>query len=71
MDNVWQGAGPGNSETAKAAVEEGKLLVEAGVIRFCDERKIDMALSTCGIWGLVSRSVRGSVLPELIKLVRA
>ena len=46
-------------------------MVEAGVIRFCDERKIDMALSTCVICGLVSRSVRGPVLPELIKLVRA
>ena len=46
-------------------------MVEAGAIKFCDERKIDMALSTCVICRLVSRSVRGPVLPELIKLFRA
>ena len=46
-------------------------MLEAGVIKFCDEHKIDMALSTCVTSRLVSRSVRGPVLPELIKLVRA
>ena len=57
--------------TAEAAVEEAKLLVEAAVIKFCDEHKIDMALSTCVICRLVSRFLRGPMLPELIKLFRA
>ena len=43
-------------------------MVEAGVIRFCDEHKIDMVLSTCVICRLVSRTVRDPVLPELIKM---
>ena len=60
-----------NSETAEAAVEEAKLLLEANVIKFCDEHKIDMAPSTCVTCRLVSRTVRGPVLPELIKLLKA
>ena len=45
-------------------------MLEAGVIRFCDEHKIDMVLSTCVTCRLVSRTVRGPVLPELIKLFK-
>ena len=61
----------GNSDTAEAAVEEAKLLMEADVIKFCDEHKIDMAPSTCVTCRLVSRTVRGPVLPELIKMLKA
>ena len=32
----------GNSDTAKAAVEEAKLLMKADVIKFCDEHKIHL-----------------------------
>ena len=46
-------------------------MLEAGVIKFCDEHKIDMALSTCVTCRLVSRTVRGPVLPELIKMFMA
>ena len=61
----------GTSETAEAAVEEAKLLLETGVIKFCDEHKIDMTPSACVTCRLVARTVRGPVLPELIKLLRA
>ena len=61
----------GNGDTAEAAVEEAKLLMEADVIKFCDEHKIDMAPSTCVTCRLVSRTVRGPVLPELIKMLKA
>ena len=46
-------------------------MLEAGVIKFCDEHKVDMAPSTCVTCRLVSRTVRGPVLPELIKLLKA
>ena len=46
-------------------------MLEAGVIKFCDEHKIDMAPSTCVTCRLVSRTVRGPVLPGLIKLFKA
>ena len=61
----------GDRETVAAAVEEAKLLFEAGVIKFCDEHKVDVAPSTCVTCRLVSRTVRGPVLPELIKLIKA
>ena len=61
----------GDSETAEAAVEEAKLLLEAGVIKFCDDHKVNIAPSTCVTCRLVSRTVRGPVLPELIKLIKA
>ena len=46
-------------------------MLEAGVIKFCDVHKIDMALSTCVTCRLVSRTVRGPVLPKLIELFKA
>ena len=61
----------GDSETAEAAVEEAKLLLEAGVIKFCDDHKVNIAPSTCVTCRLVARTVRGPVLPELIKLIKA
>ena len=47
------------------------LLLAAGVIKLCDEHKVDMAPSTCVTCRLVSRTVRGPVLPELIRLIKA
>ena len=61
----------GNSDTIEAAVEEAKLLLAAGVIKLCEEHTVDMAPSTCVTCRLVSRTVRGPVLPELIKLIKA
>ena len=63
--------GSRDKETSESAVEEAKLLLEAGVIKFCDEHMIDMAPTTCVTCRLVTRTVRGPVLPELIKLVKA
>ena len=45
--------------------------MEAGVIKFCDEHKFEIAPSTCVTCRLVSRTVRGPVLQELIKLLKA
>ena len=46
-------------------------MLEADVIKFCDEHMIDMAPTTCVTCRLVTRTVRGPVLPELIKLIKA
>ena len=62
--------GSRDKETSESAVEEAKLLLEAGVIKFCDEHMVDMAPTTCVTCRLVTRTVRGPVLPELIKLVK-
>ena len=46
----------GNNDTAEAVVKEAKLLLDAGVIKFCDEHKVAMAPSTCVTSRLVSRT---------------
>ena len=59
------------SDSTEAVVEEARLLLDAGVIKFCEEHKADLAVSSCVTCRLVSRTVRGPVLPELIRLVKA
>ena len=54
-----------------AAVEEAKLLMESDVIKFCDTHRLDLQVTDCVKCRLVSRSVGRSVLPELIKLMKA
>ena len=58
-------------DTVAAVAEEARLLLEAGVVKLCDEHNVDMAPTTCVTCRLVSRTVRGPVLTELIKLVRS
>ena len=46
-------------------------MFEAGVVKFCDEHKVDIAPSKCLTCRLVSRTDRGPMLPELIKLIKS
>ena len=59
------------TEPCVAAVEEAKLLMESEVIKFCDIHRLDLQVTDCVKCRLVSRSVGRSVLPELIRLMRA
>ena len=52
-------------------MEEAKLLLEANLIKFCDTHKLDLLPSSCTVCRLVSRTVRGAILTELVKLMKA
>ena len=45
--------------------------METNIIKFCDIHKLDLLVSSCVKCRLVSRSVGRTVLPELIRLMRA
>ena len=61
----------GDTVQDAAAVEEAKLLMEQDVIKFCDKHKLNLLASSCIKCRLVSRSVGCTVLPELIRMMKA
>ena len=56
---------------SEATNEEANLLLESDVIKFCDVNKLDLLISSCVKYRLVSRSIGCAVLPELIRLMKA
>ena len=58
-------------ERSEAKVEEAKLLMESEVIKFYEEHKLELRVSSCLKCRLVSRSVGKAVLPELLRLMKA
>ena len=64
-------SGSRRTEPCVAAVEEAKLLMESEVIKFCGTHRLDLLVTDCVRCRLVSRTGGRSVLPELIRLMRA
>ena len=54
---------------ADAVMEEARLLLEAGVVKFCEQHGTSVAATSCTTCRLVSRMVKPAVLTQLVRLV--
>ena len=59
----------GGSEANDADMEEARLLLESGIVKFCEVHGTSLAASACIPCRLVSRMVKPTVLAQLVKLV--
>ena len=59
------------AEANNADIEEARLLLESGIVKFCDAHGTSLAASTCTPCRLVSRMVKPAVLTQLVKHISA
>ena len=59
----------GGAGASDADVEEARLLLESGVVKFCELHGTGLVASTCTPCRLVSRMVKPTVLTQLVRLV--
>ena len=62
-------SGDCEAEANDADIEEARLLLESGIVKFCDAHGTSLAASTCTPCRLVSRMVKPAVLTQLVRLV--
>ena len=58
----------GETEANDADIEEARLLLESGIVKFCEAHGTSLAASTCTPCRLVSRMVKPAVLTQLVRL---
>ena len=59
----------GGAKANDADIEEARLLLESGVVKFCEAHGTSLAASTCTPCRLVSRMVKPTVLTQLVRLL--
>ena len=57
------------AEANNADMEEARLLLESGIVKFCEVHGTSLAASTWTLCRLVSRMVKPAVLTQLVRLV--
>ena len=59
----------GGAEANDADIEEARLLLGSGVVKFCEVHGTSLVASTCTPCRLVSRMVKPAVLTQLVRLL--